>query len=375
MKTIPLPIKNSATVHFSLLFTVLLLFLGVSHASEKSERDKTNKKAVLTVAVTQPQPVTVTETVEANGSIEAREIVAVDAQVSGLALHKILVDVGDVVKEGQLLAEYDLTPVSIDIAQAQAQLKQARVAYQQASANARRAKKLRNSKAISDIEKENFLFQQQKAQARFEAAQATLKNQQLRANYAQVRAKVAGVITDKQATLGAIGNPGTPLFSIIANNELEWHALIPSRSLSTIVNTMPVIVTIPTNTGNIAVNGFVRNIAPTVDSQTHLGTVYVSLHNHPLLRRGLFVKGRFDVGRKTVLSLPSSSLLRRDGYSYVFVVDSNNQVEKRKIQLENANSTNQSVLVAGGLSNSDRVVKDGVGFLKNGDNVNVVESK
>lgn len=340
------------------------------------QSDAEQARPTLTVTVVNPTYRTVGQSIQANGNIEAREIASVTSQVSGLSLNKVLVDVGDTIKKGQLLAEYDASSVKNDIAQANASLKQAKIAANQASANAKRAKRLHKTKAISAIELDNYLYQEKQARAQIDAAKAVLNNQNLRASYAKVTAKVGGLITDKQAVLGTVGNPGTPLFSVMVNNELEWQANVPSELLNNITPQSPVVVTLSEDSGapdghkKQQINGKVRKIDPTINSQTRLGKVYVSMDANPKLRRGLFVRGAFLLGEGKNLVIPITCIIRKDGYNYVFIADANNRVTRKKVSVGQLDGND--VTVTEGLTPSDRVVSSGVGFLNNGDLVNIV---
>lgn len=358
------------------------LAVSVSMAQQNDNQPATadnaeNARPTLTVTVVNPTFRNIGQSIQANGNIEAREIASVTSQVSGLSLNKVLVDVGDTIKKGQLLAEYDASSVKNDIAQAKASLKQAQIALNQASANAKRAKRLRKTKAISAIELDNYLFQEKQARARIDAAKAVLNNQNLRASYATVTAKIGGLITEKQAVLGTVGNPGTPLFSVMVDNELEWQANIPSELLNTITPQSPVVVTLSEDSGapdgnkKVQINGKVRKIDPTINSQTRLGKVYVSMTANPKLRRGLFVRGAFLLGEGKTLVVPITCLVRKDGYNYVFVADANDRVTRKKVSVGQLDGND--ITITSGLTPSDRVVSSGVGFLNSGDLVNIVE--
>ncbi len=364
------------------LSTVMSPALAQEHkapesTSSSSQKNTESPRPTLTVTAVHPSFQTVKKNLQANGNIEAREIASITAQTAGLSLSRLRVAVGDYVKKGQLIAEYDASSVYNDIAQAKASLMQAQVALRQASANAKRARRLGKSSAISKIERDNFLYQEQMAKAKVAAAKAVLSNQQLRASYAKVKTKVSGMILAKQAVLGEVGNPGTPLFSVLVNNELEWQAKVPSELLNLVRPNMPVAVTL-TQASTSAdgeqstiVKGKVRRIDPTVDPQTRQGLVYVTMDYDARLRRGLFLRGEFLLGEVNVLIVPISCLVRKDGYNYVFVVGKDNHVIRKKVAIGQLQGKNATVL--SGLNADERVVSSGVGFLSSGDLVNVVD--
>lgn len=356
--------------HLLTLFT-LCFFIAVS-AQEGEPQQKTTSRPTLTVSSVLPSVALSQQSIGATGDIAAKETATVTAQVSALTLNRILVDIGDYVEKGQLLATYDAAVVQNDIIQAEAALKQARFAAEQATQNAHRAKRLANTRAMSKIEQDNYLFQAKQAQARLDAAKAVLSNQTLRAAYTQVTAPVSGLITEKQATLGAVGNPGTPLFTLMVDGELEWLANVPDRFLSVLKKNTRANITINTGGKTVTVDGVVRSIDPTVNPTTRQGLVRVSLDKHTVLRQGLFVTGQFLLGEKKQLSLPTACIIRKDGYSYVFKVGSDNYVSREKVEV--GQITGNMATILSGVSQSDQIVNSGVGFLNHGDLVKVVNT-
>lgn len=335
-----------------------------------SNDDANQPRPTLTVSVTTPSSILTQDTVTATGDIAAKEMATVTAQVSALTLNRILVDVGDYVEKGQLLATYDAASVQNDIAQAKATLKQAQITAAQATKNAKRIKRLGNTSALSNIERDDYLFQAQRQQANVAAAQAVLDNQRLRASYANVTAPVSGLITEKQAVLGAVGNPGTLLFSLIVDGELEWFANVPERTLAILQPAMPVEIAITAGDDTVHVAGKIRSIDPVINPETRQGVVRVSLEKHPILRQGLFVTGKFILGEKSQLSLPTASIVRKDSYSYVFKIGTDNRVERIKVEVGQVSGN--SIAIVSGIRADDQIVSTGVGFLSHGDWVKIV---
>ncbi|PID65422.1 MAG: hypothetical protein CR975_07165 [Gammaproteobacteria bacterium] len=370
-----------------LLAAVFPIQVSLAQAPDENTRDSDTaaansgadeRRPALTVSIEKPIYRPVQESIQAGGTIAAREIASVSAQTAGLSLSAIYVDVGDSVKKGQLLAEYDADSVKNAIAEAKANVAQAQVSLNRAAANAKRAEKLRGTNAISAIQADDYRFQEQMAQARLMAAKAILNNRRLRHRHAQIRAKVAGVIETKQALLGEVGSPGTPLFSIIVDNQLEWQAEVPGEQLFAIKENMPARIQWSEPAGSfgryatISVAGKVRKIDPSIDDETRLGKVYVTLENNPQLRRGQFVQGEFLLDKKNLLTVPATSIVRKDGYDYLFIVDDDNRVRRQKVSV--GHWQGEWVSITQGLSDSDRVAVDGVGFLSTGDTVNAFDA-
>lgn len=355
------------------LFLGCCIHLVFAEPSTPPQNQIQHNQPALTVSTVLPRLQSLTQTLTTTGDIVAKEIAVVAAQINGLNLNQILVDVGDRVTQGQLLATYDGRSVAYDVAQAVATLKQATVEETQAKSHAKRAKKLGKNSAMSQIERDNFLFQAQQAQARVVAAKAALDNQQLRASYTQVRAPVAGLVIDRPALLGSIGHLGMPLFTLIVDNELEWLAKVPINQLSRLTKALPVQIHLPaaTDKHSLKLSGKIRRIEPVINQQTRQGTVRVTIDSHPLLRQGMFVNGHFILGEKRQLTLPVTCLKQQDGYHYVFILEKNHKVRKQKVTVEQLAGNRVSIL--SGITLNDQIVSTGVGFLNHGDRVNVTD--
>jgi HlyD family secretion protein len=86
----------------------------------------------------------------------------------------------------------------------------------------------------------------------------------------------------------------------------------------------------------------------------------------------MFARGRFDLGRSTALTVPASSVLVREGFSYLFKVGNDNRVALAKI--ETGRREGDRIEVVEGLKPDETVVETGVGFLADGDVVAVSQS-
>jgi HlyD family secretion protein len=112
-------------------------------------------------------------------------------------------------------------------------------------------------------------------------------------------------------------------------------------------------------------------VAPTVDSATRNGIVYVDLAPSRDARAGMFARGEFDIGQGQGLTLPQSAVLLRDGFSYVLRVGPDSKVSETKVAV--GRRVGDRVEITSGLDANVRVVASGGGFLSDGDTVRVVD--
>jgi len=123
-------------------------------------------KAALTVTTAQPQRATLATAVHANGNVAAWQEAIVGAEVNGARLAEVRVNVGDVVKRGQLLATFAPDLIQADLAQSKAAVAEAEATLADAAANAQRARDLQASGALSAQQINQLLTAERTAQAR-----------------------------------------------------------------------------------------------------------------------------------------------------------------------------------------------------------------
>ncbi len=342
--------------------------MGIAcEAAAAPEAASAAAKAALTVTLVQPQRSELAQAVTANGNIASWQEATVGSESSGWRLAEVLVNVGDVVKKGQVLARFVSETAQAELAQGRAGVAEAEAMLAEAAANAQRARDLQASGALSAQQIQQYFTAEHTAQARLEALRAAARVQQLRLAQAQVLAPDHGVISARSATVGAVVGAGQELFRLIRQGRLEWRAEVAATNLGQIHNGQAVRVT---PVGAPPLNGRVRIVAPTVDAATRNGLVYVDLPAAPGVKAGMYARGEFTVGASSALTLPQSAVLLRDGFSYVFRLDKDQKVAMLKVGT--GRRAGDRIEITTGLDPAARVVAAGVGFLGDGDTVRVV---
>ena len=341
-----------------------------SAKTEKAGAAPAAVKAALTVTAVQPSNSSLALKLAANGNVAAWQEASIGAETSGLRLTQVLVNVGDSVKKGQLLATFAGDAVQTDVAQARASLMEAQANALDAAANAERARTLQNTGALSTQQINQYLTAEKTAAARVQAAQATLNAQGVRTQNTQVRAPDNGVISARGATVGAVVGAGAEMFRMIRGGRLEWRAEVTSNEIASI---KPGAKATVTAASGAQVEGTVRTIAPTVDAATRNALVYVDLPANAGIKAGMFAKGEFALGAANALTLPQQALVLRDGFTYAMRVEANNKVTQ--VKLETGRRVGDSVEIKKGAKPSDRFVASGASFLADGDTVKIVDAK
>jgi RND family efflux transporter MFP subunit len=362
-------------VAFALLAIFAVTGIGMavySPATQAADEKKAEApKPALTVTTTQPVAASLPIKLAANGNVAAWQEASVSSESNGLRLTEVRVNVGDVVKSGDVLAVFSADTVNADLAQAQAALQEAQANAADAAANAARARTLQNSGALSAQQISQYNTAEQTANARIASAKAALASQQLRLKYTRVVAPDSGIISARTATVGTVSAPGTELFRMIRQGRLEWRAEVVAQDLHNIkVGTGAVVKA----ANGSELTGKVRMIAPTVDLQTRSALVYVDLppniSKEAPFKAGMFASGQFELGVSQAMTVPQQAIVVRDGFSFVFRLNGDQHVSQ--IKVTPGRRLGDRIEVLGGLTADTQIVVRGAGFLNDGDLVHKV---
>ena len=341
-----------------------------SPAANPASASTSVARPALTVTGTQAQTLALPIKLTAHGNIAAWQEASVGAEIGGLRLAEVLVNVGDTVQRGQVLARFATDAVQADLAQARAVVAEASASAQEATANADRVRALLNTGVFSGQQSSQYLTAEQTAKARVESAKAVMAAQLLRLQNTEVRASDSGIISARLATVGAVVGAGSELFKLIRQGRLEWRAEVGASELYR----LPVgaAVSVAAASGS-PVTGRVRTVAPTVDPQTRSGLVYVDLPSGPSrqagLKAGMFASGEFELGSSPALTVPQQAVVVRDGFSYVFRLNADQRVSQLKVQT--GRRVGERVELLDGVGAESSLVASGAGFLNDGDLVKV----
>lgn len=324
-------------------------------------------RPALTVTVVRPQRFSWTRTLAAHGSVAAWQEVVVGAELSGLRLVELPVQVGDKVRRGSLLARLQGETLAADLAASRANLQEAEAASAEAEANASRARQLHPGGAMSTQQFDQYLTAAATARARAATLKARLAADELRLSQTRVLAPDDGIVSARSATQGSVVQAGQELLRLIRRGRLEWRAEVPAPDLASLRPGMSVQVT---PSGGVTVTGQVRVVAPAVDPVTRNGLVYVDLPASAELRAGMFARGEFTLGSSAALVLPQSAVVLRDGFAYVFELEADQRVRQRKVTP--GRRQGERIELTGGVNEQMRIVAQGAAFLADGDSVRVV---
>ena len=392
---------------------VVVLILGVVGFAPRFWRERQLRATVHeaetrapSVAVVFPTRAPTASDLVLPGSIQAVQETAIYARVDGY-LRRRLVNIGDRVQSGQLLAEIDTPELDQQLYQAKAALAQAVSALQQVRAalqhnetqleynrtNLERWRTMKERNLVAQQDVDDRMVQVNAGQADVAAAQANVAAAEAnvtanKANverlnnlqsFQKIRAPFAGVITVRNVDNGALIGAGSgtntqPLFRMAQTDSLRIFVNVPQAYVASIAPGLKTEVAVR----ELPQKHFiaqVANLAGALDpvSRTMLTEVRMS-NEDELLRPGTYADVKFQLTRKDPpLIVPASALIFRSGQPRVATVVGANKVRFQTIQL--GRDYGASVEIVDGLSDKDRILLAPPDDLRDGDTVRVVDSR
>lgn len=351
------------------LFLVAVWFL--MHRGD-ADAAADSKDQAPTVSVIIPGATTVQGLINANGSLAARREMPVGAVGEGGQVRQVLVEAGQWVRAGQVLAVIDR---SVQVQQAAAQSAQISVSEADArlaQANLDRALKLVDRGFISKADVDRLTATRDSANARVRVARA--QSGQIGAQLARLNivAPADGLLLERKVEPGQVVSPGSGvLFRIAKGGEMEMLAKLGEVDMAQVTTGIAAEVT-PVGAPKVF-TGQVWQTSPVIDPVTRQGTVRIALAYAPELRPGGFASAVIKAGTVAAPMLPDSAILSDGTSSFVYVIDKANKAQRREVKTGLV--TDKGIAVISGLSGNERVVLRAGGFLNPGETVKPVAAK
>lgn len=306
-----------------------------THKKPQTNNSEQQKAVVMMVEAATPIPVEVTETLDATGIIHAKDTAEVSGKLTGTTIEKVLVDVGDTVKAGQVLAVLDSQSLKDTLVQAEADLALSHANLKKAEADLARVEPLLKIDAISRQEVDNYRTILAQTKATITSNEARLNNAKTNLKNTLIVAPVSGIISSKTAEVGLLVN-GSSLFSIIKNGQLEWRAVIDPKDASKLSGGQSAVLAL---NNDESITGKLSHLSPIADNSRQL-IAHVLLPNNKKIKAGMYQAGQFILSFEQKLALPVSAVMTTDGYDYVWVLHPNTSqntytVKRAKITTHN----------------------------------------
>jgi multidrug efflux system membrane fusion protein len=331
----------------------------------------------------QPMP----DLYEAVGTVRSATTSVLGAQISG-TVRQILVQAGDHVRRGQLLAVLDdRTPraqlgvaragveeAAQGLAEIEQALEAARAEQAFAEATFRRYQGLLDKNSLSRQEYEGAEARSKAAaanvraleskkkgtEARQEQAQAQHDSAETVYSYSHVISPINGIVTAKSVDAGTLVMPGTPLFTVEDTSRYRLEASLPEQFLSKAKVGEEVAVQLEER----KMQGRVGEIVPAADVASRTFLVKIDLPGDCACRSGQYGKALFPVGEQKRLVVPRRALVEYGALEGVYTVNAEGGVEYRLVKT--GKSFGENVEILSGLAEGDRVATLQLGRLRDG---------
>jgi RND family efflux transporter MFP subunit len=325
------------------------------------------------VAVAKPVKQPITRYLEATGNTAAVNSADLVARVNGF-IETINYQDGAPVKKGDLLFTIELEPYKVKLDQAKATEESANSTYNQQQAAYERSAELIKQKVTTQASYDQALANRDAAKSSLDNARANTRLAQINYDYAQVRAPFDGIVTARKVSVGTyVGGSGTPTvlativqldpiwvnFNISEQDVIRVRAALAERGATrddVMKYKVEAALQDETNYPHV---GTIDYVAPTLSTTT--GTLAVrGIFQNPknVLLPGYFVRLRIPSPTEQVaLLVPDIALGSDQGGRYVLVVNNDNVVEQRKVEI--GPQIGSLRVIDKGLTENDRVVVSG----------------
>lgn len=296
-----------------------------------------------------------------SGSVKARTEMNQGFRVAGKIVER-LVDVGDRVNPGDVLARLDATDYALGVTAAEANLMAAEKQVETARLTQGRAQELFGKKFASQAQVDEAQLGYQQAIAARDAAASSLQQAKNQVAYTELKADRKGIVTAISADTGQVVGAGTPVASVAVDGEKEIQIAVPETDISHFKQGQAVKVGFWTD-DQLQLAGKVREVAGSADPQSRTFSVRISLADDPNVLLGMTATVKAAVATAQPLaSVPLQALAEKGGKPIVWVADRDTStVHARAITV--ADFTPDGVRVADGLQPGDLVVSAGTQFM------------
>jgi membrane fusion protein (multidrug efflux system) len=332
------------------------LLLGACQSEQASEAENSEEEtAPVPVETGVPVRGDVYAMYTGTAPIEAFAEADVIAKVGG-EVRELLVEEGDDVSKGQILARLDGERLRLELNESEAKLRKLQRDYE-------RNVDLQAKGLISDGDFEKIKYEMEALEAAFNLASLEL-------DYTQIRAPIDGVVARRFVKLGNTISEGDALFKVTSLEPLVAYLHVPEREYRNVDPGQPVGIEIDALAGETIV-ATVSRVSPVVDPQTGTFKITVEIVDEQRrIKPGMF--GRigvvYDV-HEDALQIPRSAIIEDQGAASVFVIEGDHAVRRT---VETGYSNKGMVEIIRGLQDGEQVVTVGQASLKQDSRVNVI---
>ena len=342
---------------------VLVAAWWMMGSSKPAAKDKGAKQAP-TVTVVVPGRQSVDRVISATGNLAARREMPVGVAGEGGMVSAVLVEPGQWVGAGQVLATIDRSVQSQQAASLNAQIAVSQADARLAQSELERAQALVARGFISKADIDRKTATRDSARARVNVARAQFQQSQASNSRLDIRAPAAGLVLERKVEPGQVVSGGSGvLFRMAKGGEMEMLARLGESDLARMIVGQQATIT-PVG-GTQGFKGQIWQVAPVIDPQTRQGFARIAVPYDKALRPGGFAAASIISGAADVPLLPESAVQSDAKGSFVYIVGQGNKIERRDVQVGDVND--QGVTILTGLTGREAVVLSAGAFLNPGE--------
>jgi len=323
-------------------------------------------QAMPVVTVVVPGRQAVDHVISVTGTLAARREMPVGVAGEGGIVVSVLVEPGQWVGAGHVLATIDRSVQVQTNAQLAAQINVARADARIAQQDLDRSQSLVSRGFVSKADVDRKTATRDAAIARVRVAEASLGESRARVGRLDIRAPAAGLVLTRNVEPGQVVSSGSGvLFRMAKGGEMELLARLSETDLAGLPIGAQAAVT-PVGTDRSFV-GRVWQVSPVIDATSRQGIARLALPYDPAIRPGGFASARIVRGTQEQPLLPESAVQSDEKGNFVYIVGKGNKVERRPVTTGTVTAT--GIAITGGLTGTEKVVMRAGGFLNPGETV------
>ncbi|MBB4481859.1 efflux RND transporter periplasmic adaptor subunit [Rhizobium etli] len=354
----------------SIRLKIAALMLGtalVSSCAPKAEERTDTPRPVLSTTVRQTPATSLSLT----GTIEPTIETELGFRILGRMIARN-VNVGDMVKKGDVVAAIDPVALELAVRSAQSDVENSDAQLRNAVTTEQRQRALVESRSGTEASLEEAEQARRTAAAAVAKAQANLDKAKEQLGYAQLRAEFDGVVTATSAEVGQVVSAGQTVVTIARPDKRDAVVDVPQAAAQKLKIGAPFEVTLQLDP-TIRTSGVVREIAPEAETATRTSRTKIALTDPPApFRLGSVITAAATIAADPEILLPSSAILAATDGPGVWIVDvPGKKVSFRRVKIDGDVVDGGTVRITEGLAPGDRVVVAGVHKLQDGQAIRI----
>lgn len=339
--------------------------LGCS--SDEQDQDAGTRAALITTAEAARETIRVTE--GSIGRLQSKRAPLLAAEIDA-PISEVLVDVGDEVEAGQVLARLDDRDYQLALERAQSEIQRLEALQRSQTRQVERLRNIIQQQYVDEAQLDEAEAQLEALQAQLASARATLKTAERDLARTVFRTPTDGLIDERHVSAGDFAQRGNPMFRITTVDTLQAVLPFPETVAFRLRPGLAVELRTPAAPEELAI-GRITELSPGVNPSSRNLDVIVELQNPGDWRPGGTVRGQVILAERTdAVTVPEISLVRRPAGDVVYVIEAGTAVQR---EVRTGVRQGGRIEILEGLQGGETVAVEGAGFLSDQASVNIAE--